>query len=45
MIADVVAKTPAVIEEVQRGLPKGFPQGLLDRVLAGLRHAARLIAP
>ena len=43
LIADVVAKTPSVIEEVQRGLPKGFPQNLLDRVLNGLRKSAHEI--
>ncbi len=43
LIADVVAKTPSVIEEVQRGLPTGFPQNLLDRVLNGLRKSAHEI--
>ena len=44
LIAEMVTKTPAVIEEVQRGLPKGFPQALLDRVLAGLRKSAQLLS-
>jgi serine/threonine-protein kinase HipA len=39
LINDMVARTPAVIDEVQRRLPKGFPQELLDRVLGGLRKA------
>ena len=44
LIADIVAKTPAVVEEVQRGLPKGFPAGLLERMLTGLRRSAQLIS-
>jgi serine/threonine-protein kinase HipA len=44
LIADIVAKTPTVIDDVQRGLPKGFPQHLLDRVLTGLRKSAQLIS-
>jgi serine/threonine-protein kinase HipA len=39
LINDMVARTPAVIDEIQRRLPKGFPQELLDRVLGGLRKA------
>jgi len=44
LIAAMVTKTPAVIDEVQRGLPREFPQNLLDRVLAGLRKSAQLLA-
>jgi serine/threonine-protein kinase HipA len=44
LIADIVGRTPTVIEDVQRGLPKGFPQGLLDRVLAGLRKSAPMLS-
>jgi len=43
IIAEMTQKTPAVIEEVQRGLPKAFPQDLLDRVLNGLAKSARLL--
>jgi len=44
LIADIVAKTATVIDDVQRGLPRGFPQNLLDRVLTGLRKSAQLIS-
>jgi len=43
LIADIITRTPAVIEEVQRGLPKGFPQELLDRVLAGLARSRSVL--
>ena len=39
LINDMVARTSAVVDEIQRRLPKGFPQELLDRVLGGLRKA------
>jgi serine/threonine-protein kinase HipA len=39
-MTDRVAK---VIDEVQKGLPRGFPQNLLERVLAGTRANARLL--
>ena len=42
LIAEMVEKTPAVIQEVQRGLPREFPQELLDRVLSGLAKSARM---
>ena len=41
LIAEMIGKTPAVIAEVQRGLPRNFPQALLDRVLDGLEKSAR----
>ncbi|MEO8016212.1 MAG: type II toxin-antitoxin system HipA family toxin [Pseudomonadota bacterium] len=41
VINEMITKTPMVIQQVQRGLPRGFPQGLLDRVLAGLERSAR----
>ncbi|HEV7609237.1 MAG TPA: type II toxin-antitoxin system HipA family toxin [Steroidobacteraceae bacterium] len=43
LIGEMAEKTPAVIDEVQRGLPKGFPQGTLDRVLHGLAKSAQLL--
>jgi serine/threonine-protein kinase HipA len=42
LIAEMIEKTPTVIQEAQRGLPKSFPQELLDRVLAGLAKSARM---
>jgi serine/threonine-protein kinase HipA len=43
LINDMAARTPAAIDEVSRGIPKGFPQAMLDRVLAGLTRSARLL--
>jgi serine/threonine-protein kinase HipA len=40
LIDGISAKTAAVIEEVQRGLPPAFPKPLLERVLQGLRKSA-----
>ena len=42
MVVEMVEKTPAVIQKVQRDLPRAFPQELLDRVLTGLAKSARL---
>jgi serine/threonine-protein kinase HipA len=39
LISVIVSRTPAVIDEIQRGMPKAFPQELLDRVLGGLHRA------
>lgn len=41
---EIVQRTAEVIEIAQRGLPKGFPQTLLDRVLEGMRKQAKLLA-
>jgi serine/threonine-protein kinase HipA len=43
VIADVVSKTPAVIEKVGATLPKGFPADLFDSVTTGLQKAATQI--
>lgn len=42
-IDDLLAKTADVIATVQRELPKGFPAGLLDRVLQGMQKNAALL--
>jgi len=43
MLGELLAATPTVIEQVQRGLPRGFPADVLDNVLDCLRvHAKRL---
>jgi serine/threonine-protein kinase HipA len=44
IIADVVAKTPDVIEQVGRGLPKGFPEELFDAITSGLHKSAKQLA-
>ena len=41
LIKDVLAATPAVIASVQKNLPKGFPQRVLDAILKGLSKSAR----
>lgn len=41
LIKDVLAATPDVIASVQKKLPKGFPQRVLDTILQGLSKSAR----
>jgi len=41
MIKDVLAATPAVIASVQKDLPAGFPQHVLDAILQGLMKSAQ----
>jgi hypothetical protein len=36
--------TPAAIDAAQRGLPRGFPQSLLDHVFEGMRKQAKVPA-
>ena len=43
IIADVVSKTPAVIQQVGARLPKDFPADLFDSVTTGMRKAAMQI--
>jgi len=43
LIAEMAAKASTAIEQVQTRLPKGFPQGLLDRVLGGLERSSRAL--
>lgn len=40
LVEDLVARTPAVIQELQVQLPPGFPQQLASRILAGLQSSA-----
>jgi serine/threonine-protein kinase HipA len=40
IMEELLARTPTVIEQVQRGLPRGFPARILERVLQGLRKSA-----
>ena len=41
LIADILAATPAVIDSVQKGLPAGFPQRVVDAILTGLSKSAK----
>ncbi len=43
LLDEMSGRTSKVIDEIQKGLPRGFPQGLLERVLAGMRANARLL--
>ncbi|HEU4779686.1 MAG TPA: type II toxin-antitoxin system HipA family toxin [Steroidobacteraceae bacterium] len=43
LIDEMMTSTPTAIQQVQQGLPKGFPQGLLDRVLGGLERSSRTL--
>jgi serine/threonine-protein kinase HipA len=43
MIRELVERTPAVIDQVQQALPAGFSQEVADKVLGGLRSAARAL--
>jgi serine/threonine-protein kinase HipA len=40
IIADVVSRTPAVIDRVQAAIPKGFPALIADTILAGVRASS-----
>jgi serine/threonine-protein kinase HipA len=40
LIKDILAATPAVAESVQKDLPEGFPQHVLDAILKGLMKSA-----
>jgi serine/threonine-protein kinase HipA len=44
LITEMTLRAPSVVESVQRGLPRGFPQELLDRILRGLAKSAHLLA-
>ncbi|HLO93117.1 MAG TPA: type II toxin-antitoxin system HipA family toxin [Burkholderiaceae bacterium] len=43
LIQEIIDRTPAAIDEVQRTLPAGFSQEVADRVLGGLQGAARAL--
>lgn len=44
LIQELIERTPAVIDEVQRALPTGFSDEVAVQVLSGLRTAARVLA-
>ncbi len=44
LIKDVLAATPVVIASVQKDLPQGFPQHVLDAILQGLMRSAERLA-
>lgn len=40
IIADLVSRTPAVIERVQGAIPRGFPEAIADAILQGVRASS-----
>jgi serine/threonine-protein kinase HipA len=43
LLEDLIARTPTVIDQVQRELPPGFSEAVADAILGGLRRAARAL--
>jgi serine/threonine-protein kinase HipA len=43
IIDDMLGNVPRVIAAAQRGLPRGFPQALLDSILEGMSRQARVL--
>ncbi|HTZ21700.1 MAG TPA: type II toxin-antitoxin system HipA family toxin [Opitutaceae bacterium] len=44
ILADLVARTPAVIAKTENALPKGFPAHVADAILTGVRTSADRLA-
>lgn len=44
IIAEVVSRTPAVIERVGDAIPKGFPAPIADTIFAGIRASSRRLS-
>ncbi len=44
LIEELITRTPAVIDQVQRTLPAGFSQHVADTLFGGLQAAARALA-
>ena len=40
IIADIVSRTPAVIDRVQAAIPKGFPAAIAESILDGVRGSS-----
>jgi serine/threonine-protein kinase HipA len=43
LLQELVARTPAVVAQVQAELPAGFSQEVADKVLAGVLDAAKAL--
>jgi serine/threonine-protein kinase HipA len=43
LLQEIIARTPAVIDQVQRELPVGFSGEVTDKVLGGLQRAAHAL--
>ena len=43
-IEDVLKRTPNVVASMQREIPNGFPQGVLDKILSGITDSAKKLA-
>jgi len=44
LLEEIAAQTPAAIAGAHNGIPKGFPQHVLDKILDGLNNASRQLA-
>jgi serine/threonine-protein kinase HipA len=43
LLQEIITRTPAVIEEVQRELPPGFSQQVANKIFDGLLNSARAL--
>jgi serine/threonine-protein kinase HipA len=43
LLQELIARTPAAIDQVERDLPRGFSQEVADKVLGGLQSAAHAL--
>jgi serine/threonine-protein kinase HipA len=44
IISDILARTPRVVDAVEKEVPRGFPQNVLDPILSGLTESAKKLA-
>jgi serine/threonine-protein kinase HipA len=44
LVEELIARTPAVVEQVQARMPKGFPRAVAQPIFGGLRSAASRLA-
>ena len=44
LIEELLARVPDVVAAAQRGLPRNFPQDVLDKILSGLIDSGKQLA-
>ena len=44
LIEEILKRTPGVVTSIQREVPDGFPQNVLDGILSGLTNSSRRLA-